>query len=98
LVVSLHLALRVIVVATTVAAGVVPPVAGAISTDMDYLRAEAARLVREPEEARARGAVARQAALERYSLAAFLQNWDAVLAEATAGAGRLMAVTERSQL
>jgi len=95
---AMHLAMPVIVLATTEAARAVPPEAGAISTDVDYLRAEAARLVREPEEARARGVVARQAALEHYSLAAFLQNWDAVLAEAKAGAGRLMAVTERSQL
>lgn len=95
---AMHLAMPVVVLATTEAARAVPPEAGAISADVDFLRAEAARLVREPEEARARGAVARQAALEHYSLAAFLENWDAVLAEAATGAGRLMAVTERSQL
>jgi hypothetical protein len=95
---AMHLGMPVIALATTEAARAVPPEAGAISTNVDELRREAARLVQEPEEARARGAVARETVLQRHGLAAFLDNWDAVLAETRTHAGRVIAANERREL
>jgi hypothetical protein len=44
------------------------------------LEAGLRRLVADPEEARERGARARAAALARYGLPRFLEEWDALLA------------------
>lgn len=91
---AMHLGMPVVVLATTEAARAVPPEAGAISTDMDQLCAATRLLMEDPAEAKARGAIARQAALERYGLAAFLEAWDEVLAR-TAERTRILAGTER---
>ena len=48
----------------------------------------------DPDEARARGLVARDAALERYGLARFLADWDDVLGQEPTR-HRVLAVTER---
>ena len=41
----------------------------------------ARRLIDDPEEAARRGAIAREAALERYGLDRFLTDWDELLAD-----------------
>lgn len=91
---AMHLAMPVVVLATTEASRAVPPEAGAISTDVDELCAAVRLLVDDPDEARARGEVARSVALERYGLPAFLQAWDDVLGRTTERM-RVLAVSER---
>ena len=81
---AMHLGMPVIALGTTEAARAVPPEAGVVSTDVDLLCREAARLLADPGEARARGAAAREAALRNYSLAAFLSAWDSIMAETVA--------------
>ncbi len=80
---AMHLAMPVVVLATTEATRAVPPEAGAVSADVDELLTTVDRLMADPDEARARGRVAREAALERHSLQSFLDTWDAVLADLT---------------
>lgn len=91
---AMHLGMPVLALATTEAARAVPPEAGAISTDVDELCAVARLLMEDPAEARARGRVAREVALERYGLPAFLQAWDEVLGRITERT-RILAVVER---
>lgn len=83
---AMHLAMPVVVLAATEAPLAVPREAGAISTDVRSLVREARKLVQNPDEARKRGRVARQAALERYNLARFLREWDTLLADLPAKA------------
>ncbi|KRF03971.1 glycosyl transferase [Arthrobacter sp. Soil782] len=80
---AMHLGMPVIALATTEAARAVPPEAGAISTDVDELCAAVRLLLEDPAEARARGQVAREVALVRYGLPAFLQAWDEILGRST---------------
>jgi glycosyltransferase involved in cell wall biosynthesis len=54
----------------------VPVAAGTVSTDVDVLAAAVRHLVADRDAARARGAAARAAALERYGLDRFLADWD----------------------
>ncbi|GAB3541791.1 glycosyltransferase [Arthrobacter tecti] len=91
---AMHLGLPVVALATTEAARAVPPEAGAISTDVDELCAMVRLLMEDPDEARARGTAARQVALKRYGLDAFLEAWNGVLAR-TAERTRKLAVPER---
>jgi hypothetical protein len=91
---AMHLGMPVVVLATTEAARAVPPEAGAISTDIDELCAAVRLLMEDPAEAKARGELARQVALERYGLPAFLQAWDEVLGRTTEHT-RGLAVSER---
>ncbi|KQO01924.1 MULTISPECIES: glycosyltransferase [unclassified Arthrobacter] len=91
---AMHVGLPVLVLATTEAARAVPPGAGAVSTRVDDLVRVAAELIDDPDEARARGLVARDAALERYGLARFLADWDDVLGQEPTR-HRVLAVTER---
>jgi hypothetical protein len=79
---AMLLGMPVLVLDTTEASRAVPPGAGALSTDVEVLRREAARLLADPAEAAARGQVARAAALERYSLERFCRAWDVVLERA----------------
>ena len=94
---AMHLGMPVVALASTEAARAVPPEAGAISTDVDQLRRQAARLLKDPDEAAARGAVAREAVLQNYGLRAFLDNWDSLLADTTTSTGRAMAANERRE-
>ena len=55
--------------------------AGVISTRVDVLADALRRLVEDPEQARAMGKAAREAALARYGLQRFLAEWDRVLGE-----------------
>ncbi|MFC3299591.1 glycosyltransferase [Arthrobacter agilis] len=91
---AMHVGLPVLALATTEAARAVPPGAGAVSTRVEDLVRTAARLMADPNDARSRGLVAREAALERYGLARFLGDWDAVLEEQPART-RVLAVGER---
>jgi hypothetical protein len=79
---AMMLGMPVVVVNTTEASRAVPPEAGALSSDVGELTRAAAQLLKDPEEAAARGRVAREAALRRYGLARFLADWDEAYATA----------------
>jgi glycosyltransferase involved in cell wall biosynthesis len=91
---AMHLGMPVVALATTEAVRAVPPEAGAISTDIEELCAAVRLLMEDPAEAHARGRVAREVALERYGLPAFLEAWDEVLGRITERT-RILAVSER---
>ena len=80
---AMHLGMPVVALATTEVAEAVPAGAGVISTSVDVLVDAARRLVADPEEARVMGKAARAAALARYGLARFLDDWDALIEEVT---------------
>jgi glycosyltransferase involved in cell wall biosynthesis len=82
---AMHMGMPVVALGTTEVHEAVPPEAGVVSTGVDRLAAALARLVADPEEARARGRAARAAALARYGLERFHADWDVVLSELTAG-------------
>lgn len=79
---AMQLGMPVLALAATEAPRAVPPEAGAISADVGELVREAERLLADPEEARRRGLIAREAALQRYGLRRFLDDWDETLGEA----------------
>jgi hypothetical protein len=81
LVEAMHLGVPVVALATTEAFRAVPPGAGAVSTDVDELGAVLRDLVHDPDLARSVGTEARRAALARYGLARFLDDWDQLLAK-----------------
>lgn len=81
---AMHLGMPVVALATTEVAEAVPPEAGVCSTDVDTLAAATRRLVADPAAAAETGRRARAAALSRYSLARFLDDWDRLLKEVTA--------------
>jgi glycosyltransferase involved in cell wall biosynthesis len=76
---AMHLGMPVVALATTEAPVAVSPDAGIVSTDVEALCSAVKRLMDDPEEALERGVQARAAALERYSLARFVADWDALL-------------------
>ena len=84
---AMHLGMPVVALGTTEVAEAVPAQAGAVSTRVSVLAEALRRLVADPDEARERGAAAREAALRRYGLERFLRDWDETLT-AWAGAGR----------
>jgi glycosyltransferase involved in cell wall biosynthesis len=79
---AMQLGMPVLALAATEAPRAVPPEAGAISADVGELVRAAGILLADPEEARRRGLIAREAALQRYGLARFLDDWDETLADA----------------
>lgn len=79
---SMMLGLPVVVLNTTEASSAVPPGAGALSTDVGVLQAEAAVLLADRDEAARRGQVGRAAALQRYGIDRFVRDWDAVFERA----------------
>src|SRR5829696_4002873 len=83
LVEAMHLGMPVVALATTEAPEAVPAEAGVVSTRVDVLAAAARGFLADPERARETGRAARQAALERYGLQRFLDDWDALLEEVT---------------
>ena len=94
---AMHLGMPVVVLATTEAVRAVPPEAGAISTSVDELVRAARLLIDNPQEACRRGGIAREVALDRYGLLAFLAAWDALLEDLTAPrfrTGRLLLPTQ----
>jgi glycosyltransferase involved in cell wall biosynthesis len=79
---AMHLAMPVVVLGTTEAFEAVPREAGAVSTRLDVLVDALRRLVNDPDEARARGELARAHVLTRYGLERFLDDWDELLVPA----------------
>jgi glycosyltransferase involved in cell wall biosynthesis len=79
----MHLAMPVVVAATTEAVEAVPPDAGVISTRLDTLTAAVHAYIADPEHAREMGQQARRAALARYSLGRFVDDWELLLKEVT---------------
>jgi hypothetical protein len=80
---AMQLGMPVVALGTTEVHEAVPPEAGVVSTKIDVLVEAMRRLVRDREEAAARGRAARAVALERYGLARFLERWDELLQEVT---------------
>jgi len=76
---AMHLGLPVVVLATTEAARAVPPSAGVLSADVGELVHGLQALVTDHDRARAAGLAARAAALDRYGLKRFLDDWDRLL-------------------
>jgi hypothetical protein len=81
LVEAMHLGMPVVVLATTEAVEAVPPAAGARSTCVDALVAAVRRYVADPDAAAEAGRVARRAALARYGIGRFVDDWDRLLKE-----------------
>jgi Glycosyl transferases group 1 len=78
---AMHIGMPVVALATTEVVEAVPEAAGVVSTDVARLERALRRLASDPDEARERGLAAREAALARYGLGRFLDDWDAALAE-----------------
>jgi hypothetical protein len=81
---AMHLGLPPVMLSTTEAAEVLPADAVVMSNDLDVLARALRQLVADPDEARERGLLARKAVQDRFALRRFLDDWDAVLAEAVA--------------
>ena len=77
----MHLGMPVVALATTEAPDAVPAAAGVLSTRVDRLAEGARDLLGDPERARVAGLAARAAALERFGLRRFLDDWDGLLEE-----------------
>ena len=88
---AMHLGMPVVALATTEVVEAVPDEAGLVSNDVPKLAEALRRLVCDPDEARERGRVAREAAVARYGLGRFLADWDALLSEVVVDARREMA-------
>jgi glycosyltransferase involved in cell wall biosynthesis len=78
----MHLGMPVVAVAATEAARAIPPGAGTVTASPAELRDAVRHYATDHAAARAAGAAAREAALARYGLARFLDDWDAVAKEA----------------
>ncbi|GAB2969272.1 glycosyltransferase [Streptomyces pseudoechinosporeus] len=81
---AMHLGMPVVALATTEAVEAVPPGAGILSTRPDVLARAVRHYMEEPGAAAEDGARARQAALGRYGLKRFLDDWERVMTEARA--------------
>jgi hypothetical protein len=79
---AMHLGMPVVVLAATEAVEAVPPGAGVLSTRPEVLARAARHYLNEPEAAAEDGERARQAALGRYGLKRFLNDWERVMTEA----------------
>jgi hypothetical protein len=80
---AMHLGMPVVGLATTEAVEAVPAGAGVLSTRPERLWAAVREFLHDEDAARLAGEAARAAALERYGLARFLADWDALLQEVT---------------
>ncbi|GGU17513.1 glycosyltransferase [Lentzea flava] len=78
---AMHIGMPVVALASTEALRAVSAEVGAISTNVEELAAAARELVSDPALAHEKGKRAREFALARYGLDAFLRNWDVVLKE-----------------
>ena len=78
---AMQLGMPVVVLASTEAVEAVPAGAGVVSTRVGVLGGALRELMHDRDLARERGRQARTAALERYGLARFLDDWDRVLKE-----------------
>ena len=84
LVEAMHLGMPVVALSTTEVPEVVPDGAGVVSNRLPVLEDAVRRFVHDVDEAREVGLRARAAALRRWNLARFLDDWDGVLAEVAA--------------
>jgi hypothetical protein len=80
---AMHLGMPVVALATTEVVEAVPPEAGVLSTRPERLWTAVRTFLHDEDAARLAGKAARAAALERYGLARFLADWDALLLEVT---------------
>ena len=78
---AMMIGMPVVALATTEAIEVVPADAGFLSTRVDFLSEALSWLMQDASAAQALGARARAAALGRYSLARFVDDWDQLLKE-----------------
>jgi hypothetical protein len=78
---AMHLGMPVVALATTEVADAVPDEAGVVTNRLDRLEDGLARLAADPAEAAERGRAARAAALRRFGLRRFLDDWDDLLEE-----------------
>jgi hypothetical protein len=76
---AMHLGMPVVALATTEAPDAVPPAAGVLSTRVDRLAQGARDLLADHDRAREAGLAARAAALGRFGLQRFLDDWDDLL-------------------
>lgn len=81
LVEAMTIGLPVAALATTAAPESVPPEAGVLSNDPAVLTDALRRWLKDPDEARERGAAARSHALERFGLGRFLTDWQDLFEE-----------------
>ena len=80
---AMHLGMPVVALAATEAVEAVPPEAGVVSTRLEVLTDAVRRYVADPTEARRVGKAGREAALARYGLDRFLDDWNRLLREVT---------------
>mgnify|MGYP001297138213 CR=1 FL=1 len=80
---AMHLGMPIVGLATTEAVEAVPREAGVLTTRPEELARAAAGFLHDPEAAAAAGRAARTAALARYGLRRFLDDWDLLLKEVT---------------
>ncbi|NXY98414.1 glycosyltransferase family 4 protein [Streptomyces sp. BR123] len=78
---AMHLGMPVVALATTASVEAVPPRTGTLSTRPEVLADAARRYLADPQAAAEDGARARQAALERYGLKRFLDDWEQLVGE-----------------
>jgi glycosyltransferase involved in cell wall biosynthesis len=81
---AMHLGMPVVALATTEAPEAVPAAAGVLSTSVERLADAARGFLADAERAREAGVAAREAALQRFGLRRFLDDWDDLLEEAAA--------------
>ncbi|MGC0373884.1 glycosyltransferase [Streptomyces sp. SAI-229] len=80
---AMHLGMPVVALATTEVTEAVPPGAGVVSNRVDVLTDAVRDFVTDPAHARRTGERARAAALARYGLSRFLDDWERLLKEVT---------------
>jgi glycosyltransferase involved in cell wall biosynthesis len=78
---AMHLGMPVVALATTEAPEAVPAGAGVLSTSVERLADAARGFLADADRAREAGLAAREAALQRFGLQRFLDDWDMVLEE-----------------
>ena len=76
---AMLLGLPVVALDTTAIGEAVPPDAGVVSNRLDVLAGAVGSFARDPDQSLEVGALARRAALARYSLTRFLDDWDDLL-------------------
>jgi glycosyltransferase involved in cell wall biosynthesis len=76
---AMYLGMPVVALATTEVVEAVPPAAGTVSNRMEVLHEAVRRMMADPERARASGQAARRAAISRFGLNRFLDDWDELL-------------------
>jgi hypothetical protein len=80
---AMHMGMPVVGLATTEAVEAVPAEAGVLSTRPERLWAAVREFLHDEDAARLAGKAARAAALQRYGLPRFLNDWDHLLEEVT---------------